>query len=164
MATLTNGTNLNASIILEKQSGTKITFNTGAKYIEKNIELDITAPSANPNFNGGELVNKNATATFTNLTTSSTNTSGASILTKGTAGRAAVSYNGALNGWINIEDNAIASNSISDSTWDGTTYYITGITLNNGKSFNVTVPNGNSTITFNFTVDNNGNTTITEGE
>jgi hypothetical protein len=39
---------------------------------------------------------------------------------------------------------------------------LTGVTLTAGKQFNITVPNGeNDTITFHFSVDENGNTTIT---
>lgn len=129
--------------------------------MEKDIEIIIGAQEASPKFDGGALNSKGATAAFTNMTTSSTNTSGVAILAKGTAGRDAVLYNGAVNGWVTAADNASASAAVASSTWNGTTYYATGVTLTNGKQFDITVPNGNSTITFHFAVDNSGNVTIT---
>lgn len=161
LSQLTNGTTLNDTINLIKQSGTLITLNTAQQYVEKNIALTIAATSATPQFNGGALNDKDATATFTNASTSLTNTSGIQIQTHGTASRDNVLYNGAVNGWVNVENNTIASPALTSSTWNGTTYYLTGVTLTNGKSFNITVPNGdNDTVTLNFTVDANGNTTI----
>lgn len=45
------------------------------------------------------------------------------------------------------------------------TYYIQGVTLtipsSGTRQFDITVPNGNSTVTFHFSVDANGNTSIT---
>lgn len=44
------------------------------------------------------------------------------------------------------------------------TYYITGVTLENNSTFDITIPNGAETpITLHFSVDGNGNTTISEG-
>lgn len=135
---------------------------TNSTFVNKNIELTVNVPAASPSFTGGALNNKSASATFTNMTTSSTNTSGVAILAKGTAGRAAVTYNGAVNGWVNKSSGDTASGAVSASTWDGTTYYATGVTLGNGKQFDITVPNGNNeTITFHFSVDDSGNTTVT---
>lgn len=163
MATTTgNLTNLAGTFQIEKQSGTMLTLKTNGNYVNGDIALTLNAKTATPTFDGGELNNKAATATFTNMTTSSTDTSGVAILAKGTAGRNAVLYNGAVSGWVTQSDNASASAAVASSTWNGTTYYATGVTLSNGKSFSVTVPNGSSgTITFNFSVDANGNTTIT---
>ena len=135
---------------------------TDSTFVDKNIELTVNVPAASPSFTGGALNNKGASATFTNMTTSSTNTSGVVILAKGTAGRAAVTYNGAVNGWVNKSSGTTASSAVSTSTWNGTTYYATGVTLGNGNQFDITVPNGSSgTITFHFSVDNSGNTTVT---
>ena len=39
---------------------------------------------------------------------------------------------------------------------------LTGINIPAGKSFSVKIPNGEGTITFTFTVDSSGNTTVTE--
>lgn len=137
---------------------------TSTTYVNKNIELTINAPAATPAVTGGGLNNKGATATFTNMTTSSTNSSGVAILAKGTAGRAAVTYNGNVNGWVTASngDTVSGGGAVSASTWNGTTYYATGVTLTNGKTFSITVPNGSSDpITFTFTVDSDGNTTVT---
>ena len=60
----------------------------------------------------------------------------------------------------NANDTAYAAG--SNTTWDGTTYYLTEVKLTNNHAFNITVPNGpNNWITFHFSVDNNGNTTVT---
>lgn len=159
--TLVNGETLNGTFTLSKQNGTTITLNTQDKFIAKNVSLTFNSQSASPAFDGGALNNTGASAVFTNMTTSTTDTSGIAIATKGTAGRDAVLYNGLVNGWVSVADNTIASNAVSSTTWDGTTYYATGVTIGAGKSFSVTVPNGeNDSVTFTFMVDANGNTTI----
>ena len=158
---LNNGTTLNGTITLNKQSGTTITLQTREQYINKLIELTVNAQTASVNVKGGALTNKTASATFSNATVSSTDTSGISVQTKGSAGREAVSYNGAVNGWVKIANNTVCSNAVSSSSWNGQNYYLTGVNLTNGKEFNITVPNGNGdTITFHFAVDANGNTTV----
>ena len=129
--------------------------------------------TANPAFDGGALTNKAATATFTNITTSDTD-NGISVLTKGTAGRAAVQYNGAVSGWVEKEDNNVASAAVAASTWDGTTYYITGVTVPTDKTFTVTTQadtalDSTSTLTINnsanrqVSITNNGSTAVTSG-
>ena len=157
MSTLINGETWNGSVTLTKRDNTKITLVTDSKYVSKDIELTVNAQSASPSFDGGALNNKGASATFTNATTSNSNSSGIVILAKGTAGREPVLYNGAVNGWVNAADNTQASAAISSSTWNGTTYYLTGVTLTNNKSFNITVPEGQSTHTYTISVDSEGN-------
>ena len=157
MSTLINGETWNGSVTLTKRDNTKITLVTDSKYVSKDIELTVNAQSASPSFDGGALNNKGASATFTNATTSNSNSSGIVILAKGTAGREPVLYNGAVNGWVNAADNTQASAAISSSTWNGTTYYLTGVTLTNSKSFNITVPEGQSTHTYTISVDSEGN-------
>ena len=162
MSTMSNDTSWNSSITINKQTGTKATLSTANTYVNKNIELVLNVKTASPTFSGGALNNKNASASFTNMTTSTENTSGVIISTKGTAGRDALIYDNSIDGWVSKSNNTVASNAISTSNWDGLTYYATGIILTNGKSFNITVPNGNEeTITFHFSVDSNGNTTVT---
>ena len=117
--------------------GSVITLQTAGTYVPSNIELTMNVATASPVFDGGALTSKGATATFTNITTSNTN-NGISILAKGTAGRAAVQYNGAVNGWVSVVDDTVASDAVSSSTWNGTTYYVTGINVPVDKPFTVT--------------------------
>jgi len=91
------------------------------------------------------------------MTTSTTNTSGVVIATSGQAGRAAIQYNGAINGWVNASNNGTAMSALSTDSWAGETYYATGVTLTNNKTFNITVPGGDSTVTYTISVDNEGN-------
>jgi len=120
-----------------------------------NIELTMNVATASPAFDGGGLTDKGASATFANITTSSTN-NGISILAKGTAGRAAVLYNGAVNGWVSKSDNDTASAAVSASTWDGTTYYVTGITVPADTAFSVSTEADTA-------LDSTSNLTITNG-
>ena len=131
--TLTNAT----SGTINVSQGSVITLKTAGTYVPSDIALTMNIATADPVFDGGALNSKGATAAFTNVTTSSTN-NGISILAKGTAGRDAVLYNGAVNGWVSKADNATASAAVSSSTWDGTTYYITGINVPVDKPFTLT--------------------------
>lgn len=90
------------------------------------------------------------------------NTSGVAIQAKGSANRDAVLYNGAAEGWISKADNDNALNASTSENWNGNIYYATGVNIGINKNFNITVPEGvdGSTITFPFTIDENGNTTI----
>lgn len=129
---LTNAT----SGTINVSQGSVITLQTAGTYVPSNIELTMNVATASPVFDGGALNNKGATVEFTNITTSSTN-NGISILAKGTAGRAAVQYNGAVAGWVSVADDTVASAAVSASTWNGTTYYVTGITVPVDKPFSV---------------------------
>ena len=144
-------------------NGGSITVATGGYVTENTTVGSISAVT--PQFDGGALNNKGASVAGTNVTLSDTDTSGISIQAKGTAGRDAVLYNGAVNGYVNIADNITASGAVAATTWNGTNYYLTGVELTAGKTFSITVPNGNSTdkITFVFTVDSNYNVTVDGG-
>lgn len=166
---LTNATTGTISV----SQGSVITLQTAGTYMPSNIELTMNVATATPAFDGGELTSKGASATFTNITTSDTN-NGISILTKGTAGRAAVLYNGAVNGWVSKADNDTASAAVSASTWNGTTYYVTGITVPTDKPFTVTTTadtalDSTSTLTINnaanrqINLTNSGTTLISSG-
>ena len=130
---LTNAT----SGTINVSQGSVVTLQTAGTYVPSNIELTMNVATASPVFDGGALNNKGATAEFTNVTTSSTN-NGISILAKGTAGRAAVQYNGAVDGWVSVVDDTVASAAVSASTWNGTTYYVTGINVPVDKPFSIT--------------------------
>ena len=118
-----------------------------------------------PSFSGGALASTGATAMFTNSTVSDINSSGIAITTSATATRTAVTYDTSDAGWLSAKtSNDVALAAASATTWTGNTYYLTGVELTNNNEFEITVPNGEgNTITFHFAVDDNGNTTITEG-
>ena len=130
---LTNAT----SGTINVSQGSVITLQTAGTYVPSDIELTMNVAAANPSFDGGGLTNKGATAEFTNVTTSNTN-NGIAVLAKGSAGRAAVQYNGAVEGWVSKADDTVASATLDTATWDGTTYYITGVTVPVDKGFSVT--------------------------
>ena len=131
--TLTNAT----TGTIDVSQGSKITLQTAGTYVPSNIELTMNVATASPAFDGGALNNKNASAEFSNITTSNTN-NGISILTKGTAGRTAVLYNGAVAGWVSKADDTVASAAVDASTWNGTTYYVTGVTVPVDVPFSIT--------------------------
>lgn len=123
-------------------------------------------------FAGGALNNKAAIATFVNANNkviSTTNTdsynNGLSVQAQGTAGRAAVTYTNSA-GWLDAHSSTSASGAVAASTWNGTTYYLTGVKIAPPSSgiakFDITVPNGNTTdfITFQFQIDTEGNVTV----
>lgn len=107
-----------------------ITLDTEGTYVTNKIAIPLSGKiqTASPAFDGGALNNKGATAEFTNITTSNTN-NGISIAAKGSAGRSAVQYNGAVAGWVSKDDDTIASAAVSTTTWNGTTYYVTAINV-----------------------------------
>lgn len=122
--------------------------------------------TASPSFTGGVLSGKGATAVGTNATISdSTNNSGVEIQTSGGATRGAVTYDGAAEGWIDKSSGDQAMAAGSAETWNGTKYYINGVTIvapaSGTRTFSITLPNGaNDTITLTVTVDSDGNWSI----
>ena len=144
---------------LTQQTGTTLHFSTADKYLDRDIYFypEVTAGTIT-NFSGGDLTNKQATATFTNASTSQTDNSGIQLVTSGEVTRNTVNFS-STQGWQPTINTTMAS---STETWSGNTYYLSGVTLTNGKTFNITIPNGsNGTLTLHFAVDSNGNTTIT---
>lgn len=142
-------------------------YNAGSSYVRKAIDITVNAQSATPNFDGGEISGSLLTNNSNVVYNSTTNNSGASITITPKINRAAVLYNGAVEGWVSKTDNATALAAQNNISLTPTTYYIDKVTLTKPTSgsehkFAITVPNGgNDTITFNFTVDSNGNTTVT---
>ncbi len=162
MGVLNNtGTNMTTTVTLTKRTGTVLTLDTDKKYVEKDIALTLEAQSASPAFSGG-AVSGTATATYTNAAVSTTNSSGVSVQAKGSADRAAVTYNGTVNGWVTANSGATAYVATTSATaLTPETRYITGVTIGNSKNFNITVPNGSGSITFNFAIDDSGNVLVT---
>ena len=148
---LTNAT----SGTINVSQGSVITLQTAGTYMPSNIELTMNVATATPAFDGGGLTSKGASATFTNISTTDSN-NGIAIQTKGTAGRAAVLYNGAVNGWVSKADDDVASAAVTASTWNGTVYYVNGITVPVDKPFTITT-NADTAL------DSTSNLTITNG-
>lgn len=112
-------------------------FNTASTYVDQDIDLKVTAKTG--------TISASAGATATNATLSDNNTSGISIVSTGSATIETA-------GWL----------STSDSKTHTATNYITGVVLQPGKSFSITVPNGNETdtITFTFTAHEDYSVTV----
>lgn len=122
-----------------------------------------------PTLSGGGLTDKDLIVGATNVTTSSTNTSGIYISTQAQAGRAAIHYTNNIEGWVSASSLTPPSGgeALAIDTWGAENYYLTGVNLqaptSGTRSFQITVPNGaNDTLTFVFTVDASGNTTVTD--
>lgn len=148
-ATLTDGTARSVSV--SAQEGTAIyipkavystdagkTTITTAGYLPKNTVVTNIA-TVTPKFDGGGLT-VSSSIDGSSVTLGTSNTSGISVSSTGSASRAAVLYNGAVNGYINIEDNAIAlagtTNNVTQAS--ATTRYITAVTLPKDKKLSVT--------------------------
>lgn len=163
MATLTSGTNWTGSFTITSKNGKTVTLDTDQKYVEKDIAITMTPQAASPAFDGGTISGQ-ASAAYTNAATSTSNTSGVSVVASAKANRTAVLYNGAVNGWVEKADNAgTGVDAISNQALTPETKYITGVTINTSKNFNITIPNGTTTpnLTLNFAVDASGNVVVT---
>lgn len=160
---MANLNNLAGSIELTQRTGTAVTLETEKTFVTGDIVLNLSARSATPSFTGGAPSGTASFGTPTNCVLSETNTSGIAVTTSGTCSRTALSYNSAVDGWVTANNGAVptgatASGAVNLAT---TTRYLTKVTLTNNKTFQIEVPNGSSgTVTFTFSVDNNGNTTI----
>ena len=122
--------------------------------------------TTSPSFSGGLLLGKTASASATNAAISkSANNSGVEIQVSGGATRGTVEYAAATEGWIQKSAGDQAMSAGVAETWNGSKYYINGITLTSPeegtRTFTVTLPNGtNDTIMLTFVVDANGNWSI----
>ena len=157
-----NVASMSKSLTITSGSGKTITLDTDKKYVEKDIVITMVPQTATPKFDGGGVTGTPSGA-YTNATTSTTNTSGVKVVASAKYNRSAVLYNGAVNGWVNKADNAATGvNALTNQTL-GTpeTKYITGVNIGASKNFNITIPNGNDTVTLNFAVDANGNVLVT---
>lgn len=158
MSTLSyNDSKFSADVNLTKRTGTKVTLNTNEKYVPANIELTLSAQQANPAFDGGDITNKVASIEVSNVTVSTTtNSSNITVMPKAQSARTAVCYNGAVNGWVNASDNTVVVVADSDE-WNGSTYYLNGVTLPVSSSFSITTPDSN---VYGFSTDSNGVVTL----
>ena len=149
--------NFELSITTESEPWKKIILNTKEKYLNKDIKLIFNNTIPTISLYGGEIsgvLNLNSI----NTSFSNSDTSGIVIQPTGTLNRNAVT----LMVSSGLMDDNTRLSAIQNQQCNGNTQYLTGVTLTAGKQFNITVPNGeNDTITFHFSVDGNGNTTIT---
>ena len=113
---------------------------------------------------GTNTVTPSASVTGSNVTLSNTNNGISVTATGGGTARAAVSGSVSSSGFAMSGDSLGNANIDASSATTTAQSYISGVTLeapaSGTRSFSVTVPNGNSTVTFTFTVDSNGNVVV----
>ena len=131
---------------------------SGNVAVGANASADTYVPikTASPAFDGGGISGSVGSITGSNVTLSDTN-NGISVTAAASATRAAVLYNGAVNGYVVKADNASALAASSATTLTGKTRYITGITVPKDKPFSLTVDDDTA-------LDNTSTVTINNGE
>lgn len=134
MGTMTHGTAWSGSNTQTTQEKT-YTFSTAETYVDKNISFKVTAQSGTLGSTGG------AVSGNSNITLSTTNTSGISVTGSGKG-------NVTSAGWIGTGAATTASSQ---------TKYVTGVTVGAGKSFQI----NDGIYTWTYSVDASGNVTIT---
>ena len=147
--TLTDGTARSVSV--SPQAGTAIyipkavysttagkTTITTAGYLPADTVVTNIA-TVTPQFDGGGLT-VSSSINGSSVTLGTNNTSGISVSSTGSASRAAVLYNGAVNGYVNVADNttALAGTTSNVTQSSATTRYITAITLPKDKTIAIT--------------------------
>ena len=111
---------------------------SGNVAVGANASADTYVPikTASPAFDGGGISGSVGSITGSNVTLSDTN-NGISVTAAASATRAAVLYNGAVNGYVVKADNASALAASSATTLTGKTRYITGIIVPKDKPFDL---------------------------
>lgn len=165
MATLDHvtdtATNMSKSLTITSSSGKTITLDTDKKYVEKDIVITMVPQAATQTFSGGVLTANNPTFSQTNATISDSNTAGVSITATATSSVSKSTWTLNQSGWINKPSSATQIKAQQNSGNKNSTLYITGVDIKTSKNFNITIPNGNSTMTLNFAVDSSGNVLVT---
>ena len=115
-------------------------------------------PNASPTFDGGAVSGSVSVASST-MTLANDDPSGIrlSITGSGTATRAAVLYNGAVEGYVSKADNATALAAGSATALTGATKYITNINVPAGKTLHLTGAGGTDSNYSSIFVDSAGN-------
>ena len=113
---------------------------------------------------GTNTVTPSVSVAGTNVTLGNTNNGISIVASGGGTASATASAVSTQSGYI-PNSQSIGSTTLTDTASTTNTLYVSGVTLTTPASgtntFTVTVPNGtNDTVTFTFTVDANGNTTI----
>lgn len=170
MSIMANEDTYNTSVNLTKQNGTKLVLLTERKYLTKNVNIDLSAKKANPTFSGGEIIKHTAAAAVVNGTVNSTGASGVVITPFASAGISGVLYDGAVDGWVSKSNGAVAILDKNKVGWNGSSMYLTDVTLGTNKTFSVRTPTADSSIVgtaiietsainergYTFNIDNNG--------
>lgn len=117
-----------------------------------------------PQFAGAGVTGSVTVSATNGSISTETNNSGVVIDAQALITRAAVTYDGAVSGWVEKTDASQAMSSQS-KTLNSPVCYLNGVTIatpsTGTNSFSITVPNGSSgTVTFTFSVDASGNVTI----
>lgn len=113
--------------------------------------------------NGTNTVTPSASLTGSNVTFSETNNGVSVTATGGGTASASASASATSAGYVEAGNIASATIAAPNNTTT-TAKYISGVTIqapsSGTRSFSITVPNGDSTTTFTFSVDSNGNVVI----
>lgn len=138
----------------------------GSVTVSGSSELQIDSAVGSNAISGGAVTCDLGSSS--NIVISKTDTYSSGILVNFTGSRAQATATAKVTtaGFAAL-NNSFATATLSSGSAASGNYYVQGITLTKPTSgtrqFDITVPNGNSTITFHYSVDSNGNTTITEG-
>jgi len=142
---MSNFSNTNSKWTHTIDSAGTMTIGVGGKYVDKDIEISIPSASGSVDVDSG-----NGNVSGLNCTLSETDTSGISV-----SGKGAVSATAKVTtaGYTPINDSFAIGSSIEFNTQ---TKYITGVTLENGKSFSI----DDGIATWTISKDANGNVSI----
>lgn len=120
--------------------------------------------AAQASISGTNTVTPSASVAGTNVTLSNTDNGISVTATGGGTARANASGSVTGSGFAAAGDSLGNANIDAPSATTTAQTYISGVTIeapaSGTRSFSVTVPNGNSTVTFTYTVDSNGNVTV----
>ena len=136
-ATKNDGIEVSGSIPVKTSTDITVngkTVSVPAGYYASAQSKDVA--TATPAFTGGTL-SAGSTATGTNVTLSSTN-NGIKVQTVYTAATTAVTYDGAINGYVTKANGAEAVAAQTISATNGTAYYVTDVTVPTDTGFSVT--------------------------
>ena len=140
---------------------------TALKNDGTNVTGNISNTTGTTTISGGEVSCSNVAASNTNIILSNSNsdyTNDISVAFK--ASRAAVTATTSVTkGYTDINNN-FSTNTLNATDSSNSTYYVKGVSIpkkaSTTKQFDISVPNGGTDlITFHYSVDANGNTTIT---
>lgn len=163
---ITATTSATSSITPTVSAGWVANGTAGSVTVSGSSELQMSSAAGSNTISGGAV--SCSLNTSNNVVASTTDTYASGISIQFTGSRTAVSATAKVisAGFAALNDSFATASSAAASS-PSSTYYLQGVTLTKPSSgtrqFDITVPNGNSTITFHYVVDSNGNTTISEG-